>query len=232
MGRDPIYTQTICDEAGIDVKHATGFYKEPFLPDIVYRSDENALSDFLMREILIGIRDSGIRANHIGEIGTGNNKISEIEEKIFMAAARAHVNTGVPICTHCTLGTMGHQQIDLLRRHGVELTKVVLSHLDLTDDFDYIVSVLDTGVNIAFDTIGKNNYRPDETRVDWLVDLCARGYDSQVLLSMDITRKSCCTKPGYLYLLTDFLPRLRERGLSDSCLENIMWNNSHRIYLN
>ena len=50
--------------------------------------------------------------------------------------------------------------------------------------------LLDQGVNIAFDTIGKCNYQPDVSRADWLSRLCAEGYDTQIVMSMDITRRS------------------------------------------
>ena len=42
--------------------------------------------------------------------------------------------------------------------------KIILGHQDLIDDHEYHLSLLERGVNIAFDTCGKSAYMPDETR--------------------------------------------------------------------
>lgn len=40
--------------------------------------------------------------------------------------------------------------------------KVILGHIDLSDDIDYMCELLDLGFKIAFDTIGKVSYLSDE----------------------------------------------------------------------
>jgi len=230
MGRNPSYTQAVCDEAGISVLHATGFYKESFLPGECYTLSESAISRLFISELREGIESSGITAGLIGEIGTGHKQISPVEEKIFRAAAAAHFETGAPICTHTTLGTMGMEQVELLSAHGAGLAHVVLSHIDLSGDTDYMLRLLDTGVNIGFDTIGKNNYQPDEQRVLWLMELCKRGYENQIVLSMDLTRKSACRQLGYDYLMVSFIPKLIQAGFRQAWLNALLWENPRRIY--
>jgi phosphotriesterase-related protein len=230
MGRNPVYTQSVCDDAGIEIYHATGFYKEPFLPDICYTSDEITLSNFFVSEILHGIENTNIRASLIGEVGSGLNEISLVDSKMLRAAARAHAETGTPLCTHCSLGTMAMEQIEILTACGADLSHVVLSHIDLSDNLDYMLSILDTGANVGFDTIGKLDYLPDENRIARLMELCQRGYSGQIVLSMDITRKSKCIDPGYCYLITNFLPLLRDAGAKDIWLSDMLWHNPRRIY--
>lgn len=230
MGRDIHYTQKLAEEVGIKVQHATGFYKEPFLPPQCYTMDEQAICRLFLEELQQGIEGTHIRAGHIGEIGTGKDAIAPIEELIFRAAARAHLESGAPICTHTTLGLLGREQLVIFKSFGVDLSHVVLSHIDLSADVDYMLQLLDTGVNIAFDTVGKNNYQLDTDRVKWLTELCQRGHAGQIVMSMDLTRKSNCRELGYDYLVTTFIPMLMEAGFRESWLHQIMVENPRRIY--
>lgn len=145
----------------------------------------------------------------------------------------AHLETGIPIITHTTLGKLGLEQIEIFKNFNVDLSKVTLSHIDLSGDLEYMFRLLDTGVNIAFDTIGKNNYQPDEKRAEWLKALCERGYSNQIVMSMDITRKSHFRENGglgYSYLIDSFLPRLYENEISSKHIENMLVNNIKNIY--
>lgn len=167
-----------------------------------------------------------------GVVGTSKD-ITETEAKVFRAASRAHAETGAPICTHTTLGTRGLEQLEIFKSFGVDLSRVVLSHIDLSADLDYMKRLLDQGVNIAFDTIGKCNYQPDVSRADWLSRLCAEGYDTQIVMSMDITRRSNFADRGgvgYSYLLDTFAPLASEAGVPDRAWENLLYRNALRIY--
>lgn len=234
MGRNPSYAESVAAAAGLRVVHATGYYKEPFLPSECHVLGVAELSDIMVGELQDGIGDSGIKAGFIGEIGTSANSIHPVEEKIFRAAARAHIETGVPICTHTTLGSMGMEQIAIFRQVGVDLSKVVLSHIDLSADMDYMQGLLDTGVNIAFDTVGKLSYRADTDRAAWLSELCGRGYAGQIVMSVDITRKSHYKENGgigYAYLLETFVPMAESAGCTDAQLRQMLTENPARIYL-
>lgn len=186
----------------------------------------------MVKELTEGIEGTGVRATVIGEIGTSKD-ITETEAKVFRAASRAHAETGAPICTHTTLGTRGLEQLEIFKSFGVDLSRVVLSHIDLSADLDYMKRLLDQGVNIAFDTIGKCNYQPDVSRADWLSRLCAEGYDTQIVMSMDITRRSNFADRGgvgYSYLLDTFAPLASEAGVPDRAWENLLYRNALRIY--
>lgn len=233
MGRNTEYVLEVMSETGLNILQATGYYKEPFLPEEVYRISEKEMAKILIDEILYGIDGTSTKAEVIGEVGTSLNKVEEMELKVFEAASRAHIETGKPIITHTTLGKLGLEQIEIFNKFNVDLSKVTLSHIDLSGDLEYMIRLLDTGVNIAFDTIGKNNYQPDEDRANWLKELCNRGYSNQIVLSMDITRKSHFRDNGglgYSYLIDSFLPRLYEKEISNKHIENMLVNNIKNIY--
>jgi len=123
--------------------------------------------------------------------------------------------------------------VALFQQMGVDLSRVVLSHIDLSGDVEYMKRLLDKGVNIAFDTVGKNNYQPDEQRASWLVALCEAGYARQIVMSMDITRKSHFKENGglgYAYLLDTFVPMLRRAGIRDVALHQLLCETPARIY--
>lgn len=233
MGRSTEYVSEVIKETGINVLQSTGYYKEPFLPEEVYKLDTKEIAKILIDEIVIGIDGTNTKAEVIGEIGSSLKKIEKMEVKVFEASSRAHIETGKPIITHTTLGKLGLEQIEIFKKFNVDLSKVTLSHIDLSGDLDYMIRLLDTGVNIAFDTIGKNNYQPDEERANWLKELCDRGYSNQIVMSMDITRKSHFKENGgigYSYLIDTFVPMLLKSEIKDKHIENMLVNNIKRIY--
>lgn len=233
MGRNLAYVQDMMAQSGLKILVPTGYYKEPFLPEEVYRLSEQELARMLIKEITVGIENSGLKASVIGEIGTGKGNMAPVEEKIFKAAARAHLETGTPISTHTTLGTLGLEQLKLFKEAGVDLTKVYIGHVDLSHDADYILRLVDTGANVGFDTVGKINYAPDEERISELLEIQKRGFMDHVLMSMDITRKSHLKANGgigYLYLLENFIPRAQAAGITAASCEKMLVTNAQRLY--
>jgi phosphotriesterase-related protein len=228
MGRDYAYLDRMEKETGIEPVISTGFYKDPFLPPAVITGTIQDLAALFVSDIEQGCEGKPRRARIIGEIGTSLNTMTPNEEKVFRAAALAHEKTGVPISTHTTLGTLGFEQLTLLSSLGVDPSRIIIGHLDLAGDVDLIYRVLGEGAYVEFDTIGKIKYLPDETRVDFIVSCCRRGYSKQLLLSMDITRKShlrASGGPGYAYLLDHFLPALRAAGVSQEELAAMLEHN-------
>ncbi|QQO10915.1 phosphotriesterase family protein [Breznakiella homolactica] len=228
MGRDYGYIDRLEEETGIEILVSAGFYKEPFLPEEVYSSGEKELAKLLIGDIENGAEGSPRKARIIGEIGSSLNTMTDAEQKVFRAAAAAHGETGIPVSTHTTLGTLGYEQVQLLKKLGVEPGKLIIGHLDLADDLDLIFRVLDEGVYVEFDTIGKIKYLPEERRVAFIRECCSQGYSGQILLSMDITRRSHLKANGgigYAYLPDVFLPLLVEAGVSDSNITDMLERN-------
>lgn len=233
MGRNVEYLTKVSEETGINILSSTGYYKSPFFPDEVFKLSIKELAHIMLMEIREGIDNTGIKADIIGEIGTSKDYITPEEDKVFRAASIVHVETGRPIVTHTTLGNLGMEQIKLFKEYGVNLDKVVISHVDLSGNLDYILRLIDKGVNVAFDTIGKINYQPEQVRVNLLKELTKRGLSEKIVLSVDITRKShlkYLNGLGYLYLLQEFVPLLKMEGISDVHINNMIKNNAPRIY--
>ena len=233
MGRNIDYVLKVKEESGINIIFSTGYYKEPFLPEEVYRLSEEQLKMVMVKEIVEGIEGTGVKAEVIGEIGTSKDAITPIERKLLISGARAQEETGKPLSTHTTLGTLGLEQIDILKNNGANLNKVIIGHVDLSGDIDYILGLIDKGVYVAFDTIGKINYMPEESRLEMLREICSRGLSNRVVMSMDITRKTHLKGRGglgYSYLLDKFIPFIKEGGIAEKDIENMLVNNAKEIF--
>ena len=227
------YIREVSEKSGINVICATGFYKEPFYPEFVYEKNEKELSEIMKNEILEGMEETDVKAGIIGEIGSSKDKITETELKVFKSAIIAHLETGIPITTHTSLGTMGHEQVKLFKEYKVNLDKIVIGHVDLSGNTEYILKMLYDGVYVEFDTIGKNNYLLDDIRVEILKEIEKRELIDRVFLSMDITRKSNMKYNGgigYNYIFEVFLPKLKEAGIKESSIEKMLKTNPENFY--
>lgn len=232
MGRNIAYIKEIEKQSGIKIYASTGFYKEPFLPDFVYTSTVQELADMLLHDIEEGIDNSDKKAICIGEIGTSKHNMSTMEQKVFDASILAAKQCGCMIYTHTTLGTYGYEQAQYLIQHGIEPDQIVIGHMDLSNDLETIKKVIQTGVNIGFDTVGKSAYLCDEKRVEFLLALEKDNVINKVVLSMDLTRKSHLKDQGgigYTYLFDVFVPMMQAAGIKASSIEKMLIDNPQRL---
>lgn len=233
MGRNPQFMLDLMRDTGINVMACTGYYQDAFFPEHVAARSVEQLAQEMVDEIVIGIDGTELKAGIIAEIGSSEGVITPLEEKVFIAAARAHIETGRPISTHTSFSTMGLEQLVLLQAHGVDLSRVTVGHCDLKDNLDNILRMIDLGAYVQFDTIGKNNYYPDEKRIGMLHALRNRGLLNRVMLSMDITRRSHLKANGgngYDYLLTTFIPQLRQSGFSQADVDTMLRDNPSKFF--
>ena len=233
MGRNPQFMLDLMRDTGINVVACTGYYQDAFFPEHVAAHSVEQLAQEMVDEIVIGIDGTELKAGIIAEIGSSEGVITPLEEKVFIAAARAHIETGRPISTHTSFSTMGVEQLVLLQAHGVDLSRVTVGHCDLKDNLDNILRMIELGAYVQFDTIGKNNYYPDEKRIAMLHAIRDRGLLSHVMLSMDITRRSHLKANGgngYDYLLTTFIPQLRQTGFSQADVDTMLRDNPSKFF--
>ena len=233
MGRNPQFMLDLMRDTGMNVVACTGYYQDAFFPEHVAARSVEQLAQEMVDEIVIGIDGTELKAVIIAEIGSSEGVITPLEEKVFIAAARAHIETGRPISTHTSFSTMGVEQLVLLQAHGVDLSRVTVGHCDLKDNLDNILRMIELGAYVQFDTIGKNNYYPDEKRIAMLYAIRDRGLLSHVMLSMDITRRSHLKANGgngYDYLLTTFIPQLRQSGFSQADVDMMLRDNPSKFF--
>ena len=234
IGRDPEALARISRAAGVHVLMGCGWYREFAYPSIVEQHTSSELADILVREIEVGVGDTGIRAGFIGEIGTGRHFIKPAEERVFRAAALAQQRTRVAITTHTTRwGTLADEQIDLLAECGADLSKVVIGHLGDRIGVKHLLPLAERGVYIEIDNIGYVDYQPEHVRADNAAALIKEGFGRQLLLSEDICMLSHLGYQGgkgFGYLLEMFVPMLAERGIAEEDIHQALVLNPARAF--
>jgi len=126
--------------------------------------------------------------------------------------------------------TQGIEAMDIVKAGKVPCEKVVICHIDVENNRDYIYRLLDMGVFVEFDNFGKEmftdrwNCKPGSGRfvTDWervllVKELIDKGFEKQILLSTDICLKSLLHAYGgwgYDHVLTHIVPMLDEVGVT------------------
>jgi predicted metal-dependent phosphotriesterase family hydrolase len=232
MGRDAKALYHIAKKHDFVIVASTGFYKESVYPAFVFEKSAEELADIMIREITEGMDDTDIKAGLISEIGSSLNEITATEQKVFQASIMAHKKTGAPISTHCEIGTMGKGQLEIFQRNDVNMNQISFGHQDLNTDIEEQLLLLNSGAYIQFDTIGKNSYRKDSDKVDNLLVLLDRGFEDQIMLSCDITRKSHLKAQGghgYNHLFESFIPALIKSGVANEIIEKMLIHNPRKF---
>ena len=233
IGRDPRALAEISRATGVHVVAAAGWYRERVYPPFVWEHTADRLAEVMVRELNEGIDDTGIRAGIIGELGTERHPITPAQERVFRAAARAQLATGVAITTHTShYGELGEAQLDLLMDEGVPPDRIVIGHQGDRRHLHLERPLLERGATIQIDHVGFAEYQPDEQRADHVAQLVADGFAHQVLISSDVCMRShlhLFGGSGYDHLLRMFVPMLLARGLTEEDVATLMVSNPRRI---
>ena len=220
IGRNPEGLLEISRRTGVNIIMGAGWYREKVYPRYIYETSTDDLADILVREFEDGVDGTGVRPGFIGEIGTERGALTPANERVFRAAARAHVVTGCPIMTHTThWGELALEQLDVLAEEGVEAKSVIISHLGDRVGIKWWLPIADRGAWLNIDNLAFTaGYAPLSVRADNVAALCAEGYAGQVMLSNDICALDQLTLyggAGYANVQSNFLPMLRDRGVSE-----------------
>ena len=152
---------------------------------------------------------------------------------VFEAAAIAHARTGVPILTHCELGTGGLEQVELLADLGVDPSHVILSHVDKVVDRGYHGALLATGAYVEYDQSFRSNDVPNSTAelIEWMVE---DGHADRIVLGMDAAKRRYLHvfdgAPGLSWLLDGFTVALEAVGVDAAIRHRLFVDNPARAF--
>ncbi len=247
--------KSIAEGSGLNVIAGHGYYTERMWPEAVKGWNAEQF-DAALVEAATHIPGTDVPAGAYGEIATSLDLITDGEAMVLQAVARAHRQTGLPIFTHCSLGTMTREQVDILDAAGADLEQVAIGHVDLQPQPDRLEELLRRGVTLAFDTFGKQhfdyilrddeNYEPgnelkrkytrlDTDRADAFAELVQRGWERQLIISTDMTGREALHEPrdhgilGYSFVAEVVIPLSTERGVTDTQLDGILSDNPKRL---
>ncbi len=236
IGRDPAGLRRTAEATGLSIVMGSGWYRERVYPRVVYESTADELAEIIVAEFADGVDGTGIRPGIIGEIGTDRGRVTEAQERVFRAAARAQRATGASISTHTTFfGDLALEQVAILREEGVPPDRIVVGHLGEERRLDRTIAVAKTGVFVEIDHVGATQvgqFAPESQRLRHVVALIEAGYADQLLLSMDVCKRSQLHANGgngYDHLHTTFVPALLQAGVAESTIRTILVDNPRRV---
>ena len=160
IGRDPIYLKEISQATGVNIICATGWYVQSSHPPIVTQLGIDELAEIMCKDLTDGIETTSVRAGIIGEIGI-TGPITENENKVLHAAARAHKATGAPIAVHVLAflpRKYAFPALDILEKEDVDLSHVIICHVDFDNGLNkaYHTNLMERGPLLGLTTSGSN----------------------------------------------------------------------------
>lgn len=244
-GRHSKWLMAASQQAGVQIVASTGFHKFMFYPENhwIRTADADILTELFIDELENGMYVDGEGAWPTEQISAKAGLIKTASDfegvggpyyRLFKAAAQAAAASGAPIMSHTELGRGALDQIKLFTDFGLAPDQLILCHLDRKmDNTDYMLHVASTGVYLELDTIGRFKYHSDEEEVELILKLIKAGYENQILLGLDTTRKRLKSYGGEIgldYLVNTFLPKLKDAGVSTTLIRKIMHENPGKAF--
>jgi phosphotriesterase-related protein len=235
-GRDVDYYRSLSAKTGVHIVACTGFVGgDTALPHFARASVEYLTRQFV-HEITVGIGDTGSRAGVIKVGVSRGGRMTDLDKRIYRAAARAALTTGVPILTHLAIDA--EHAIKIFAEEGLPLDRVLFGHVDdgVNADKTRDTWIAEQGGRIGFDTFGYETEledppfwaRPRKERLDHFLRFID-GHLDKVLASADAN----CSPLGWPgvkghtvnYIFEDLIPDLRAAGLEEADITTIFVDN-------
>jgi phosphotriesterase-related protein len=247
IGRDPQGLQYVARSTGLHVIMGSGYYLGISHPSELGRKTEEEITEEMVRDITIGVNDTGVRAGIIGEIGCSYPLMTDGERKVLRAAARAQQRTGAPIAVHPGYPNENSlfEIIEVLGEAGGDLNRTVLCHMDyfeFADGTEQISNLAEAGCYIEYDNFGRLGRitgrgklvdLPSEgQRLDTIKQVIDQGHLNKILISQDLCLKMRLTRhggTGYGYILHHLIPLMRAKGFSEKNIHTLLVENPKRL---
>ena len=243
LGRDVALMQEVSRRSGVHAIPCTGNHLA--VPRIFWGAPVDRVAALFIREITEGIENTGVKAGII-KVASDRGGVTENEEIVLRAAARASNATGTRISTHTwSPDRVGEQQTRILKEEGVDLNRVYIGHSNDDTDLGYLTGLLEQGVWLGLDRYpgGRTPGTPKwEERTAVVKRLIDAGWAHRLMLSHDHSTPAVQPSPelrrererfnpdGYLFITRNVLPRLRELGAADADIQTLMVDNPRRFF--
>jgi len=226
-GRDARAMLDVARRAPVHLVSVTGWNRGDYGEEAL-RTTEDELVAIMLGDLREGMDGTEARAG-ISKLGTSEGVVLAVEARIARAVGRVQAETGCPVLTHTTRGTMAPEQLDLLEAAGADLSKVALSHMDQNLDLHLLDELCSRGAYVIFDGISKAKYASAAARIEMLRRLVDAGHARRLLVSGDMGRRSYLMayggSPGFGHILGEFVPRLGSEGFPEELVETIFVRN-------
>jgi phosphotriesterase-related protein len=252
LGRYVPRVQRVAEQTDINIIVASGLYTydevphqyEHRGPGLLLDLPRDPMIDDFTRDIRDGIADTGVKAAFLKCVVEAKGLTHGVERNL-KACAATHRGTGAPITVHTSSATgAGRLAVQLFRDEGVDLTKVVIGHAGDSNDLDYLTELADAGCLLGMDRFGLDIYNPTSDRVGTIVALAERGYADRMVLAHDAScyidyfpgaeaqaaKAQIAPNWNYTHISKDVLPMLRERGVTDEQIRQMLVDTPRRYF--
>lgn len=231
VGRRADLDLAVSRATGFPIVVPTGSYREPWIEDRVRAMSDQALEDWMVRELTQRFDEADFRAGWI-KLSAGDDGLTPLETRILRAAARAGARTGAVIGSHTIRGRVVMDQLDIIESEGYRADRFISIHTQEEKDFALNLAVAERGAWIEYDHIGRGD---DDAIIALVTRVLEAGFGGQLLLSHD-TGWYDPAKPGggtptpYTHLNTVLLPRLGDAGVGKATLRQLTEDNPFRAF--
>jgi len=248
IGRDPAALARISRATGLHVVMGSSYYIGASHPPGLASRSADEIAEGIVREVVQGVGDTGVRAGIIGEVGC-SSPLKPAEKLVLAASAAAQQRTGLAINIHPGGDDRGILEVvEILARAGADLRRTIISHVvKRAYSRETLGRLAAAGCfleidNFGHDTLNALSFIRAEKRqivnpsdietIDKVMELIAAGYLSQILISGD-----CCFKQnlvaygghGYAHLLVNIVPWMRAKGVAEEQITQLLVTNPRRV---
>ncbi|WP_245802916.1 phosphotriesterase family protein [Cyclobacterium lianum] len=234
LGRDPALLLALSERTGLQILTNTGYYgavDNKYLPEQAHTLSARELADIWISEWDSGIDHTGIRPGFI-KIGVNSDSLSDMHQKLILAAGLTHLQTGLTIASHTGPYLPASQQVAILKDNGIHPSAFIWVHAQNERDMERYSLLAKEGVWISLDGIQPEN---QNTYLEKLKFLKKEGYLDQVLISHDGGWYSPGEENGgnfreYTTISREFIPLLRANGFTRSDIRKLLVTNPAKAF--
>lgn len=247
LGRDMLVIRAVAEKSAINIIVATGIWRDiPRAIGVGVTPDQ--LSQAFIRDIEVGIEETGIRAGII-KVATDVEHLTEYgltpaNELVLRAAARASNHTGVPISTHTAAqARAGDAQVEIFQDEGVPMQRIYVGHSNDTDNLEYLTGLTHKGCFLGMDRYpgGRMSGLNWEQRTQVVKKLIDIGLVGQITMSHDCvinglnlpeteTQRRAYNPDDISFISRRVIPRLLELGVTAEDIRIMMVDVPKKIF--
>lgn len=243
LGRDPLLLKELSGLSGIHFITNTGNYgarDNMFIPAAILGNDAESIAEGWINEFRNGIDGTGIRPGFI-KIGVNpDDSLSAEHIKLIKAAALTHLQTGLVIASHTGPENPAFEQIELLRKEGVDPSAFIWVHAQGGTAAGNIKAAKE-GAWISLDNVrSQHGSEPgSHGSIDWYADridtLRKCGLLNKILIShdsgwFDPAKPEGGNFGGYTDIFDSLIPALKAKKFSDKELDQILIENPREAF--
>ncbi|MBM3848199.1 MAG: aryldialkylphosphatase [Verrucomicrobia bacterium] len=241
--RDPLGLARISRAAGLNIVMGGSYYMPVAHPPGTDRRPVDSIAQEIIRDITVGVGETGVRMGVIGEVGN-MWPARPVEATVLKASAQAALETGAKVLIHpgYHLKSPPHV-IETLVKAKLPPEQIIMGHLDAFHDRAWLRDLTQMGTFLEWDLFGLEDselgavagqpvdFGSDVQRLDDVEFALSQGCGERVVLGHDVCTQFQLTRnggKGYAHILENIVPRMRKRGFTETQVHNLLVANPAR----